>query len=53
MRDEQVWFLDILDAIEKIFRYTSVGRERFFHDTQVQDAVVRNLEIIGGSFTSS
>jgi len=47
MRDEQVWFSDILDALEKIYRYTSVGKEQFFLDTQVQDAVVRNLEIIG------
>ena len=47
MKDEQVWFSDILESIEKIFRYTSVGKEHFFQDTQVQDAVVRNLEIIG------
>lgn len=47
MRDERVWSSDILESIEKIFRHTSVGKEHFFQETQVQDAVVRNLEIIG------
>ena len=47
MKDEQVWFSDILEPIEKIFQYISVGKEHFFQDTQVQDAAVRNLEIIG------
>jgi uncharacterized protein with HEPN domain len=45
MKDERVWFSDILESIKKIFRYISVGKEQFFQDTQEQDAVVRNLEI--------
>lgn len=37
----------ILDAISKIKTYTSDGRDEFFGSTLHQDAVVRNLEIIG------
>jgi uncharacterized protein with HEPN domain len=39
---------DIADAIEKIQRYVAGKSYReFLEDTLVQDAVVRNLEIVG------
>ena len=39
---------DISEAIERIQRYTrGISYEAFLQDTMVQDAVVRNLEIIG------
>ena len=39
---------DITEAIDRIERYTrNVKYERFLKDTMVQDAVVRNLEIVG------
>ena len=39
---------DVLEAIRRIEAYTkSVTYEGFLRDMQVQDAVVRNLEIIG------
>ena len=39
---------DIQEAIRRIAEYTaSVTYEEFLRNTQVQDAVVRNLEIIG------
>lgn len=47
MRDESVYLKHILDAIEKIESYTSGGRETFFQNTMIQDAVIRNLEVIG------
>ncbi len=38
----------ILDAIDRIKRYTHSKRfQSFSHDEQCQDAVIRNLEIIG------
>ncbi len=37
----------ILEAIEKIEKYTIVGRERFFEETHWQDATIRQLEIVG------
>ena len=40
--------LDIAEAIDRIARYTrGVSYKRFLEDTMVQDAVVRNLEIVG------
>ena len=47
MKDETVYLKHIRDALAKIESYTAEGRERFFADSMVQDAVIRNLEIIG------
>ena len=47
MKDESVYLKHILDAIKKIQSYTSGGSKEFFQNTLVQDAVIRNLEIIG------
>lgn len=37
----------MLEAIAKIERYVAVGRDRFYAEPQWQDAVIRQLEIIG------
>ncbi len=38
----------ILEAAEKVLQYTkNMSREQFFADTLTQDAVIRNIEIIG------
>ena len=47
MKDETVYLKHIRDAIAKIEFYTIGGRKAFFQDTMIQDAVIRNLEIIG------
>lgn len=47
MKDETVYLQHIRDALAKIESYTAEGRKRFFADPMVQDAVIRNLEIIG------
>jgi uncharacterized protein with HEPN domain len=45
---DQIAYLDhIVDAIQDIQRYTSVGRDAFVSDRMRQDAVIRKLEIIG------
>ena len=47
-RDYQLYLQDILQAIESIGRYTKgYTFDQFQHDRKTQDAVVRNLEIIG------
>lgn len=47
-RDVRVYIEDILESIEKIEHYTeSITEEDFYRDTQIQDAVLRRLEIIG------
>lgn len=47
MKDHRVYLVHILDAVRKIRRYTAQGRKTFLADEMIQDAVVRNLEIIG------
>jgi len=47
-RDPKVYLKDVLKAIEKIERYTeNLSFNDFSKNDIVQDAVVRNLEIIG------
>jgi uncharacterized protein with HEPN domain len=46
-RNERLYLTDIRGAIDRILEYTSAGREVFFGNSMVQDAVVRNLEILG------
>jgi len=47
MKDDRIYLLHIRDAIQHILEYTASGKESFFADRKTQDAVVRNLEIIG------
>ena len=46
-RDERLYLDDIVQATERVLSYTSEGREAFFADSRTQDAVIRNLEVIG------
>jgi len=47
-RQVQVYIEDILESIAKIEEYTqTVTKDDFLENTQVQDAVLRRLEIIG------
>ncbi len=47
MKDDKLYLTHIMECIQKIETYTEKGREAFMGDTQIQDAVIRNLEIIG------
>lgn len=47
MKEDRVYLLHIQDAIGQIRAYTVDGKEAFLRDRMTQDAVVRNLEIIG------
>jgi uncharacterized protein with HEPN domain len=47
MRDDRAYLLHIRDCADRIFQYTSGGRNAFLAELKTQDAVIRNLEIIG------
>lgn len=47
MKRDSVYLHHILDSIAKIESYVSIGREVFLRTSHWQDAVVRQLEIIG------
>ena len=47
MKDDQALLLHLRDAAQRIHDYTRDGRDGFMTDTKTQDAVIRNIEIIG------
>jgi uncharacterized protein with HEPN domain len=47
VKNDVVYLRHILDAIQKIESYVSVGHETFITISHWQDAVIRQLEIIG------
>jgi len=47
MKEDRIYLLHISDAIERIESYTRGGRDTFMKETMIQDAVMRNLEIVG------
>ncbi len=47
-RNITVYIEDILDSIKKVDEYTkNITEQNFYKNTQVQDAILRRLEIIG------
>jgi len=46
-KDRSVYIRHIYDCICRIEDYTVNGRDDFFKDPKTQDAVIRNLEVIG------
>ena len=47
MKDNRAYLLHIRDAINRIILYTRRGKSAFLSDPKTQDAVIRNLEVIG------
>lgn len=46
-KDPRVYLAHILECAAKIERYTQGGKQQFLKDEMIQDAVIRNFEIIG------
>jgi len=47
-KEIRIFIQDILESIQKIEEYTrGMSKEEFYRASQVQDAVIRRLEIIG------
>ncbi len=47
MKNDRVYLTHIMDAIGQVETYVSVGRDEFMSTPHWQDAVIRQLEIIG------
>jgi uncharacterized protein with HEPN domain len=47
VKDDAVYLAHIRDAIDRIIEYTASGEDAFRKNVMMQDAVVRNFEIIG------
>lgn len=46
-RDPRVYLEDIRSAIDRIEKYTAEGKDAFLRDGKTQDAVIRQLSVIG------
>ncbi len=47
MKDTRLYLIHILERVDRILTYVADGQAGFFASPQVQDAVIRNLEVIG------
>lgn len=47
MSDDLVYLRDIAERLRRIRTFTSDGKERFMDSLLIQDAVIRNFEVIG------
>jgi uncharacterized protein with HEPN domain len=47
VNDDLVYLAHVRDAIQRIEAFTSEGRDKFLAEPMIQDAVIRNLEVIG------
>jgi len=47
MKDRLVLLRHLADCLQRIRDYTADGHEQFLSDRKTQDAVIRNLEIVG------
>lgn len=47
MKDQRVSLLHLADCLVRIREYTTGGQTLFMSDRKTQDAVIRNLEIVG------
>lgn len=47
MTADEVYLLHILERIERVIEYTRRGRDAFMEEPMIQDATLRNLEVIG------
>jgi uncharacterized protein with HEPN domain len=47
MKEDSVYLQHVAESIARIRNYTSRGHETFVAEAIVQDAVIRNLEVVG------
>jgi len=47
VKEDRIYLLHIRDALGRILLYTAEGKQAFFNDARTQDAVIRNLEVVG------
>jgi uncharacterized protein with HEPN domain len=47
VKDDRLYLINILECLEKIELYTDAGVDAFRNSPMIQDAVIRNFEVIG------
>lgn len=49
MTDDRLYLVHIRECLDRVKRYTRRGRARFLADVMIQDAVLRNLQVLAES----
>jgi uncharacterized protein with HEPN domain len=49
VKDDRLYLIHILERIARVDSYIGGDREAFFQSSLIQDAILRNLEIIGAA----
>ncbi|HWF43746.1 MAG TPA: HepT-like ribonuclease domain-containing protein [Candidatus Kapabacteria bacterium] len=49
MKDDRILLEFIINAIDRIVRYTEAGEDAFYQDEKTQDAVLRNFQTMGNA----
>lgn len=47
MKDDRLYLHHMLERCQRISRFILPGQERFLASEELQDAVIRNIEVIG------
>jgi uncharacterized protein with HEPN domain len=47
MKDDKFFFIHMLESIDNIEKYAKLGEYEFSENSMMQDAILRNLEILG------
>lgn len=47
MSDDRLYLSHMLESIRRIREFTAAGREEFMASLLIQDAVIRNFEVVG------
>lgn len=47
MKDDRLYLHHMLERCQRISRFIRPGKELFFESEELQDAVIRNIEVIG------
>jgi uncharacterized protein with HEPN domain len=47
VNSQRAYLLHTIDAIDAVIEYTRDGHDAFFADRKTQDAVIRNIEVLG------
>ena len=46
-KDRRIYLRHLIECVARIKMYTTHGKEIFLSDIKTQDAVIRNVEVIG------
>lgn len=47
MKGDRLYLGHIIEAVERIIAYAAAGEEAFRRDLMVQDAIIRNIQVMG------